>query len=138
MLDHGGRFFLGEEIGHLAEHLVREFAHVLIRPILGFGEGKDGGELLGRDAAVLRLAVGFVIASGRGRRVFVAASVRARLFFLARSIFEIQMESNPEERGAFLDGIRGCGFEIVADRDFGFGFLRPGDLGFPELAFGDA
>src|SRR5438067_322156 len=52
MLDHGGRFFLREKIGHLAEHLVRELPHVLIRPILDLRESEDRGKLPSRQAAV--------------------------------------------------------------------------------------
>src|SRR5438552_14941378 len=52
MLDHGGRFFLGEEIGHLAEHLVREFAHVFVGPVLDLCEREDRGKLFRRQAAV--------------------------------------------------------------------------------------
>src|SRR2546428_70265 len=52
MLDYGRRFFLGEEIRHLAEHLVCEFAHVFVRPVLDFREREDRGELFGRQAAV--------------------------------------------------------------------------------------
>src|SRR5438876_4774407 len=66
MLDHGGRFFLGEEIRHLAEHLVGEVAHVFVGPALTLGERKDGGELPGREAAVLRYAVRFGVSSRSG------------------------------------------------------------------------
>src|SRR2546428_11310125 len=64
MLDDGGRFFLGEGGRHLAEHLVGEGAHVFVGPALSLGERKDGGELPGREAAVLRYAVRFAVASG--------------------------------------------------------------------------
>src|SRR2546430_15238824 len=66
VLDDGGGLFLRQEIRHLAEHFVREVAHVLIRPVLGFGQCEDGGELLGRQAAVLHLAVAFAVSSGSG------------------------------------------------------------------------
>src|SRR5947209_11055789 len=66
VLNDGGCFLLRQEVRHLAEHLVGEVAHVLVRPVLGFGEGKDGGELLGREAAVLRLSVRFAVASRSG------------------------------------------------------------------------
>src|SRR5437879_385194 len=66
VLNHSRSLFLRQEIRHLAEHFVREVAHVLIRPVLGFGQREDGGELLGRQAAVLRLAVAFAVSSGSG------------------------------------------------------------------------
>src|SRR6266567_2835027 len=45
MLDHGRSFLLGQEVRHFAEHLVREFAHVLIRPVLNLRESEDRGKL---------------------------------------------------------------------------------------------
>src|SRR5947208_668993 len=52
MLDHGGRFFLREEIGHLAKHLVCELPHVFVGPVLDLRERKDRGKLFRRQAAV--------------------------------------------------------------------------------------
>src|SRR5437870_13883590 len=66
VLDDGGRFFLREKVRHFAEHLLREVAHVFVRPVLGFGQGEDGGKLLGRQAAVLRFSVGLAVTSGSG------------------------------------------------------------------------
>src|SRR5437867_11200382 len=57
MLDHGGRFFPGEEMRHLAEDLVREFAHVLVRPVVCLREREDRGKLLRREAAVGGVAI---------------------------------------------------------------------------------
>src|SRR5438128_8161274 len=66
VLDDGGGLFLGQEIRHFAEHLLREVAHVLVRPVLGFGQGEDGGELLCRQASVLRFAIAFAVSFGSG------------------------------------------------------------------------
>src|SRR5437867_8488852 len=47
------------------------------------------------------------------------------------------MKADAEERGALLQAIGSCSLEIVSDGNLGLGFLRPGDLRFSELAFGD-
>src|SRR5438093_4904340 len=80
VLDDGGRFFLREKARHFAEHFLREVAYVLVRPVLGFGQREDGGELLGRQAAVLGFSVRFDVASGAGLPL-ISVSVRSRCHF---------------------------------------------------------
>src|SRR5438093_5575473 len=75
VLDDGGRFFLREKVRHFAEHLVREVAHVFVGPVLGFGQREDGGELLCRQASVLRFAVAFAVSFRSSGCLLLPASV---------------------------------------------------------------
>src|SRR2546427_13179565 len=94
VLDDGGCFFLREEIRHFSEHLLREFAHVFVGPVLDLREGEDRGKLFRGQAAVLRFSVRFAIASGRGGGFLVSVWCGGRPF--TGSILEVEMEANAE------------------------------------------
>ncbi len=51
MLNQGRRFSLAEKVRHLSEHLLREIADLLVRPVARLRQGEDRRKLFCRKSA---------------------------------------------------------------------------------------
>src|SRR5437867_3672333 len=126
MQDHGRSFFLTQKIWQLSKHFLSEVANLFVRPSSCLCEGEDCGQLFRREATdigdisvgtdgIQSVAVRYVVA------VIVAVSVGRR------GRVEVQMQSDSEQRCAFLQAVGRRSLEIVSERDDRVVLLRSGD-----------
>jgi hypothetical protein len=135
------RFPLRQEVRQFRKHFLREIPDLFVGPSLCLGEGEDRRHLFSGQAAgggaVTFTTCGIGVAIGMSVAGAIAMDRTVSVYVSVANV-EVQVQSDAEQCGSFLQAVRGRGFQIVSERDHRVVLLCSGDSRLSKLALRDS